>query len=476
MCKPYLLAAALTLLATTATAETLCIQGRSFEPGREFMQTRRLQLDIEGPDPGEFKRLLAARGVREKLWPELQLDEIQVQPFEADLCGQEPLAELTLRTTPEDLAAIHMERGRGPADQPTADKLARGAQGQPAPAKLAPTGTPGAANRHEWFRLYYATTRQATGAAAAAQAYSNQRGEGLRYGQVAVTIPSDHRYARLESPSVFKLEWDNDPQRHITLRPDHQTLTAQDWKTELTRRAAAFNKPGVLLFIHGYNTSFEDAARRAAQLAYDLAFPGPTVLFSWPSDGDFLGYFSDEDEARVVWRQMAQVLDALSHLAPGVPVYVVAHSMGNRILTQGLAELFNQRPDADRAFKQVVLAAPDIGREEFKQRWLWDLKSANAPRYTLYASGEDLPVRLSAWLHGEPRLGRGGADITVLPGLDSIDATGVTREWFGLDHSYFGDNATLMSDLYLLINRGLGPEERPRLKPSVNYDYWEFSK
>ena len=28
----------------------------------------------------------------------------------------------------------------------------------------------------------------------------------------------------------------------------------------------------VLVFVHGYNVGFEDAARRAAQLAYDLNF------------------------------------------------------------------------------------------------------------------------------------------------------------------------------------------------------------
>ncbi|MBL8392335.1 MAG: alpha/beta hydrolase, partial [Candidatus Accumulibacter sp.] len=168
----------------------------------------------------------------------------------------------------------------------------------------------------------------------------------------------------------------------------------------------------------------------------------------------------------------------LSRLGPGVPVYVVAHSMGNRILTQGLAELLRRRPDAERAFRQVVLASPDIGREEFRQRWVNDLATASVPRFTLYASDQDLPVAVSAWLHGEPRLGSGGADIAVFNRLDSIDASAITREWFGLSHSYFGDNDSVLSDLFVLIHQGTEPDKRPRLRAvsGGKGKYWEFRR
>ena len=44
----------------------------------------------------------------------------------------------------------------------------------------------------------------------------------------------------------------------------------------------AFNNQ-LLVFVHGYNVDFDNAVRRAGQLAYDLNFDGPTFLFSWPS-------------------------------------------------------------------------------------------------------------------------------------------------------------------------------------------------
>lgn len=292
-----------------------------------------------------------------------------------------------------------------------------------------------------------------------------------------MSIPADHRWANLESPSVLRLEWDADPARHIALGDSLQLLSPVGWGRAIAAGAGGFSK-AVLLFVHGYNNTFAESAQRAAQLSYDLAFPGPTVLFSWPSDGDLVPYTRDEEKARTAWRQMAQVLDDLTRLGPGVRVYVVAHSMGNRVLTEGMAELLRRRPGADRAFRQVILASPDVGAEEFRQRWIHELNSVNAPRYTMYASNQDIPVAFSEWLHGESRLGSGGRGIVVLPRLDSIDASAITKEWFGLSHSYFGDNDTVMSDLFLLVHQELEPSKRPRLRKVVREknEYWEFRR
>lgn len=475
----YLVALALLLPAASFADDVLlCIQGKSFEPGREFLQTRQLKFRSEGPPLGELLNVLVSRAVRERLWPQLKAIEVQVMPFDDQICGKEPMAELAVHYGPADVAAIEeAERSRGVDLLPMLDALARRARAWAAPAKAPPPGTPKEARKHDWVRLFFATTRHATGAREASQAFGTARSDMVSFGTVDVSIPADHRYARLESPSVFRWEWDVDPKRHVWLAPDLRPLPMSEWQRELSRQAGTF-KGGVLVFVHGYNASFEDAARRAAQLAYDMAFPGPTVLYSWPSGDELLTYIRDEEAARNAWRQMAEVLDPLTRLGSGVPVYLVAHSMGNRVLTQGLAELLRRRPGAYLAIREVVLASPDIGEEEFRQRWVHELNSANAPRFTLYASNHDLPVKFSAWLHGEPRLGSGGPGIAVFPSLDSIDASRITREWFGLSHSYFGDNDTLISDLYQLINRGLPPDERPRLKATrgTRGNYWEFRR
>jgi esterase/lipase superfamily enzyme len=172
---------------------------------------------------------------------------------------------------------------------------------------------------------------------------------------------------------------------------------------------------------------------------------------------------------------MADVLQTITSLAPGTPVYLVAHSMGNRVMLHGLAELLRRSPDAHQSLQQVVMAAPDVSVREFKNLITIDL-AGTAPRYTLYADRHDLPVAVSEWLHGDHRLGDGGPGIAVFRGVDSIDASAISKEFFGLNHSYFGDTTSLVSDLFTLIHYGYGPSQRFRLKAVVatQGQYWKF--
>ena len=41
-------------------------------------------------------------------------------------------------------------------------------------------------------------------------------------------------------------------------------------------------KDHAVVFVHGYNTAFDYAVYRTAQIAYDLKFDGVPFLFSWP--------------------------------------------------------------------------------------------------------------------------------------------------------------------------------------------------
>jgi hypothetical protein len=58
-------------------------------------------------------------------------------------------------------------------------------------------------------------------------------------------------------------------------------------------------KSRVLLFIHGFNNTFDAAIRRAIGSAADIDFDGVVLVWSWPSEGRALSYWRDED----VWRR-----------------------------------------------------------------------------------------------------------------------------------------------------------------------------
>jgi esterase/lipase superfamily enzyme len=147
--------------------------------------------------------------------------------------------------------------------------------------------------------------------------------------------------------------------------------------------------------------------------------------------------------------------------------------MGTRALTNALREFAREMEHEEKPFHQVVLAAPDIDAEVFR-RDLVPALNKTAQRVTLYASSNDHALAASRKLHAYPRAGESGANLVVAPGLDTIDVSAVDTSLLG--HSYYGDNNTIIADLYRLIHESLPPERRERLQPAVyaGLPYWVF--
>jgi esterase/lipase superfamily enzyme len=150
--------------------------------------------------------------------------------------------------------------------------------------------------------------------------------------------------------------------------------------------------------------------------------------------------------------------------------------MGNRVLTRGLKALLDEDLSKRRAFKQIVLAAPDIDADVFR-RDIAPSILGKGPRVTLYASSNDKALAASRNIHGGyRRLGESGNELVVMADLDTVDASSVSTEFLG--HSYFGDSSTVMSDLVYVIQKSLSPQERSRfaLEPvrAAIGNYWRF--
>ena len=99
--------------------------------------------------------------------------------------------------------------------------------------------------------------------------YGTQLSETVEMGVCEVTIPESHRTGELESPSLLlRLEITPDPTKHIVLKSVHR-LDPDSFFADMHQELAQKGS-NVLVFVHGYNVSFEDAARRTAQMAFDL--------------------------------------------------------------------------------------------------------------------------------------------------------------------------------------------------------------
>jgi esterase/lipase superfamily enzyme len=320
-------------------------------------------------------------------------------------------------------------------------------------------------------RVFFATDRNLTARTEPGGRFGDDRGT-LRYGTCDVSIPAGHRPGELEAPSIWRLEFRPDPARHVVLLS--ASVAPEDrFFAEMAERLGRSGARKAFLFVHGYNVSFEDAARRTAQIAYDLDFAGVPVFYSWPSRGQTAAYTIDEQN--IEWAQSnlrAFLADFLSR-SSAQEIYLIAHSMGNRALTRAVASLLTARPELAGRLKEVILAAPDIDAEVFRRDIAPALVAAGRP-VTLYASSKDLALEASRKVHGYARAGDSGGDLVVVPGVDTIDATRVDTGLLG--HSYFAQTQSILSDIDGLVRGERRPEQRQHLRPVDGPvgRYWEY--
>ncbi|KAB7687393.1 alpha/beta hydrolase [Plesiomonas shigelloides] len=320
-------------------------------------------------------------------------------------------------------------------------------------------------------KTFFATDRNLTGKTKPDEMFGASR-SNIRYGTCDVSIPRDHRMGELESPSIWRLEFREDPAKHVVLL-DTVISTKDKFFSDVAVRVRQSPKSNAFVFVHGYNVTFEDAARRTAQITYDLGFEGAPVFYSWPSQGTTPAYTVDEQNIEWAQANLRNFLDDFFTRSDAQNVYLIAHSMGNRALTRAVASLLTDKPALRNRLKEVILTAPDIDADVFKRDIAPALTASGRP-VTLYVSSEDLALVASKKVHGYPRAGDSGQGIVVVPGIETIDATHVDTSLLG--HSYFAEERSVLSDMFYLIRNDQRAAQRFNLRPvdAQVGRYWEF--
>ena len=385
---------------------------------------------------------------------------------------------------PPPAGRIAQPSARAPGERPPPS-----AEYQP-PAEAAPPPPPevaGAAVGGEWdvVPVYYGTDR-AERRTKERLDYGTDRGRRLELGRALVTVPKAHREPLIERPWAIRMfnitlyEEAEDPDRHFTMQ-EVKALSEDDFLALVRERLAASRryKDHAFIFVHGYNTSFDYAIYRTAQIAYDLKFDGAPFAYSWPSGGGIASYTYDRESSGQAEPYLRDFMEMVINKTGAKSVSVIAHSMGNQPTLQVLRELRRSKPD-DVRISQVILAAPDVDRDNF-ENIARDIKGL-ASGVTLYAAGNDRALIVSRNFYGGiPRAG--DVPLTgplVLPGIDTIDVTAASMDSLGLNHSGYAENNDLLDDIAALIERGTRPPKlrTPRLEEVTTERgaYWRFPK
>lgn len=317
------------------------------------------------------------------------------------------------------------------------------------------------------FDVFYATDRAPTGRTSPRSYYGGTPGD-LSHGIVEVSIPRTHQIGELESPAWWRFEVTPDPERHITLqslRPMDEATLLKKMREEMSHSAGK----SAFVYVHGYNTAFDQAARRTAQMAYDLNFDGIAAMYSWPSDGTLLGYASDEIDVERSVKYLKYYLDLIVKESGAEHVHLLAHSMGNRALTKALVSIAQEQ--VEPVFTEVILAAPDIDAELFRND-IAPIIQRTADRVTLYASANDKALMMSEKINGGRRAGDSREGILVFDGIETVDVSDIDMELLGMGHSYFAQTEPVLEDIVQVVGMRLPPEQReliPRIIEKLRY-------
>ncbi|KZY47685.1 hypothetical protein A3731_07675 [Roseovarius sp. HI0049] len=227
------------------------------------------------------------------------------------------------------------------------------------------------------------------------------------------------------------------------------------------------------IFVHGYNSSFEDAVLRAAQIGYDLGIGQGIGLFSWPSKGSRQKYAADEARIEQSKYYLANFLEKFVSNNVGEQVNVIAHSMGCRCLLGSLEVLSSGRQHVLDGINQVILAAADVDAGAMSHVGLHAVN--NSTRTTSYVSDKDKALMISEWVHDYPRVGV-MPPTYVLNGMDTVIVNNL--DLGGFSHGYVGSSRTILNDIFTLLKFNTDPSERFSIEAfrSTGTECWKLKE
>ena len=267
---------------------------------------------------------------------------------------------------------------------------------------------------------------------------TNELADATKFSLQTVTVPPDHAPGQIERASFGS----DNPEHHFTVAA-FRGLDDAEFKDEVASHLSGRigSNRDILLFVHGFNTSYDDARFRLAQVVTDGRFGGVPMLFTWPASGSLFDYEAAKERASASRDALAQTLMTLADLPDVGRIHILAHSMGAWLTMEALRQdAIAGKPDLGGKLGEVMLAAPDIDVGVFKGQ----IAKLDPAHISVLVSANDRALSLSRTLAGDrPRVGalnpKSAADKAVLDrlGVRVYDVSGEAGGVYG--HSMYGD-------------------------------------
>lgn len=276
-----------------------------------------------------------------------------------------------------------------------------------------------------------------------------ERDESAHFGVCKINVPKNH------STGLIRLTKDNRQSSHDFFKILNSRSLTETAVFDYLKKSERYP----LVFVHGFNVRYEDALLRAAQIAYDLKYQGPIVLYSWPA-GARDGFLDEKIITRTYDHNLKNAQDSVALFkaflnqlnANHLTVNLVVHSMGHQVALPALKDFSVQNPNA-KIINELILNAPDFEADEFIN--IAAAIKDNTKRITIYCSYNDRAMTVSEIYNKNPRFGA----CAFSESIDSINVSLVDAPALGLGHGYYSSRA-ILGDVFQVL---LGIEAEKRL-------------
>ncbi|VAV91387.1 hypothetical protein MNBD_ALPHA02-2181 [hydrothermal vent metagenome] len=261
------------------------------------------------------------------------------------------------------------------------------------------------------------------------------------------------------------------------------------FQTIMAQNLAQAKRKEVVLFIHGFNNDFRDAGLSLADMWHFTGRVGVPIFYTWPAaSGGLFGYFKDRESGEFTIFHLKELLRMLSRTRGLERIHIIAHSRGTDIAVTALRELIIEargagiRPLEKYKVENLILAAPDLDFDIFRQRIVAENIGIAFGRITIYMNRNDSALGLSQFLMSGLRLGRlgnenlGVQESKVLGNVKNVNFIHVEGVSGFFGHDYYRSHPGVLSDIAVLIRERAAPGSKYRPLTHEAGPFWVLQK
>jgi esterase/lipase superfamily enzyme len=259
------------------------------------------------------------------------------------------------------------------------------------------------------------------------------------------------------------------------------------FQDEVRKEMKRANKSEVVVFVHGFNNSFEDSIFALSDVWHFSGRTGVPISYSWPAGaGGLFGYFTDRESGEFTVFHLKEFLRQLAEIKEVRKIHIVAHSRGTDVTTTALRELIIEergkgiQPRKSLKIANLVLAAPDLDFSVVRQRLIAEGFGAGIGQITVYMNQGDTALGVAQRLMTGQRLGKltvndlQPAESEIFRNLNTVHFIDIEGVKGITGHAYFRLNRNVLSDIALIIRESASPGSAQRPLIRLDGNFWSM--